>query len=63
MELPAQNSHILIMHPTQNRVSYCGLCMYHLTCTDRKEKKRKEKKRKEANYKKIIFIYFSLSPQ
>lgn len=31
---------VVILHPIQHCVSYCGLCMDHLTCRDRTERKR-----------------------
>lgn len=34
---------VVILHPVQHRVSYCGLCVDHLTCTDRTDRKQERK--------------------
>lgn len=49
---------MVILHPIQHCMSYCGLCMDHLPCRDRTERKQK---RKLVCYKKIS-VYFISSP-
>lgn len=42
---------VVILHPVQHRVSYCGLCVDHLTCiyrTDRKQERKVAVRRRSS---------------